>query len=124
MPSERRIGTARAHDAGMATAELVACLPVLVLLLAFGLSLVSIGATRLRAQDAAREAARAAARGDLPAARRLAGATAPGSSVVFSTTAETVTAVVRIHANLLADWLPSVTITERAVAAAEPGTPP
>jgi Flp pilus assembly protein TadG len=108
----------------MATAELVACLPVLVLLLAFALSVVSVGSARVRAQDAAREAARAAARGDLRAAHRLAAETAPGSSIAISTSTDEVAAVVRLHAPLFVDWLPSVDVTERAVAAAEPTAPP
>ncbi len=108
----------------MATAELVACLPVLILLLAFALSVESIGATRTRVQDAAREAARAAARGDLDTAHLLAAEAAPGSTVSITSTADEVMAVVHIHVHLLARWLPSVTITERAVAAAEPTVPP
>ncbi len=112
------------RDSGMATAELVACLPVLVLLLAFALSVVSIGGVQVRAQDAAGEVARAAARGDMATARRLAAEAAPGSTVAVSMSSEQVTAVVRVHAHLLASWLPAVTITERAVAAAEPTAPP
>ena len=54
------------------TAELATCLPVLVLLLAVELSAVSVAGQRVRMQDAAREAARAAARGDDATARRLA----------------------------------------------------
>lgn len=108
----------------MVTAELAACLPVLVLLLAFALSVVSIGGLRVRAQDAAREAVRAAARGDLAAAHELAGASAPGAKVAISSSSDRVTAVVRVRAHLIASWLPTVTVTERAVAAAEPKVPP
>ena len=112
------------RDAGMATAELVACLPVLMLLLAFALSVVSIGGDRVRAQDAAREAARAAARGDVGAAHRLSADAAPGSTVTIATSDADVTAVVHLRARLFVDWLPSVEITERAVAANEPTAPP
>jgi len=44
----------------MVTAELAACLPVLVLMLAVAVSAVSVAGVRVRAQDAAREAAREA----------------------------------------------------------------
>lgn len=113
-------------DRGTVTAELATCLPVLVLLLAVVLSAVSVSGVRVRAQDAAREAARAAARGDAAAADRLAQQYAPGAVITIARSAEEVTVVARVRANLLARWLPAVTVTERAVAAIEPtsGVPP
>lgn len=48
----------------MVTAELAALLPVVVLLLAVGLGAVRYGIDQVRCVDAARAAARAAARGD------------------------------------------------------------
>lgn len=107
-------------DGGTVTAELATCLPVLVLLLAVVLSAVSVGGARVRAQDAAREAARAAARGDDAAARRLAQEYAPGAAISIAKSADQVTVVARMKVHLLASWLPSVTVTERAVAATEP----
>ena len=50
----------------MATAELAVVLPTLVLIIAAGLTMVSIVLAQVRCVDAAREAARAAARGELP----------------------------------------------------------
>ena len=111
-------------DGGMVTAELAACLPVLVLLLAFVLSVATVGSAAVRAQDAAREAARAAARGDDAAADRLAHDAAPGAAVAISSDGGDVTAVVEVHQHLLVPWLPAVTVTGRAVAAAEPNAPP
>lgn len=113
-------------DRGTVTAELATCLPVLVLLLAVVLSAVSVAGGRVRAQDAAREAARAAARGDLAAARRLAQQYAPGATITIRTSGGEVTVVARVPVHLLTRSLPSVTVTERAVAAVEPtsGTPP
>lgn len=108
----------------MVTAELAACLPVLVLLLAFVVSVSTVGSAAVRAQDAAREAARAAARGDDAAARRLAAQAAPGGSVSISSAGGDVTAVVEVHQQLLVPWLPAVTVTGRAVAASEPAAPP
>jgi Flp pilus assembly protein TadG len=108
----------------MVTAELAACLPVLVLMLAVAVSAVSVAGVRVRAQDAAREAARAAARGDPGQARRLAQSAAPGASIAVSTDGDEVVAVARVTAHPLARWLPSLTVTERAVAAVEPSVPP
>lgn len=115
---------ARRDDSGMATAELAACLPVLVLLVAFVVSVTTVGSAAVRAQDAAREAARAAARGDNAAASRLAHDAAPGSTVTISRGTDAVTAVVELHEHLLLSWLPAVTVTGRAVAAQEPEAPP
>ena len=110
----------QARDAGMVTAELAACLPVLVLVLAVALTAVSVVSARVRLQDAAREAARAAARGDSAAAHRLAAESAPGAGVQLSASATQVVAIVREQVHPLGGWLPALTITERAVAAAEP----
>jgi Flp pilus assembly protein TadG len=104
----------------MATAELAACLPVLVLLLAVALSAVTVASVRVRAQDAAREAARAAARGDRATALVLARAAAPGAQVRVSMAGDEVTAVATVREHLPVPFLPSVTVTERAVAAREP----
>jgi Flp pilus assembly protein TadG len=108
----------------MVTAELAACLPVLVLLLAVAVSAVTVANARVRVQDAAREAARAAARGDQAAARALAAQAAPGVSVRITVDGDQVTAVATLRMHLLASWLPAVTVTETAVAANEPQVPP
>lgn len=108
----------------MVTAELAACLPVLVLLVAFVISVTTVGSAAVRAQDAAREAARAAARGDGAAAERLARDAAPGAALSIRTSGGEVTAVVELHQHLLVPWLPAVTVTGRAVAADEPHVPP
>ncbi|MGH8960851.1 MAG: TadE family type IV pilus minor pilin [Jatrophihabitantaceae bacterium] len=108
------------------TAEMATCLPVLVLLLGVVLSAVSVAGVRVRAQDAAREAVRAVARGDAAAADQLAQQYAPGAMLTITKSADQVTVVARVRAHLLSSWLPSVTVTERAVAAVEPisGLPP
>jgi hypothetical protein len=54
----------RRRDGGMATAELAVVLPTLVVIVAAGLSLVSVILAQVRCVDAAREGARAAARGE------------------------------------------------------------
>ncbi len=104
----------------MVTAELAACLPVLMFVLAVALSAVAVVAARVRVQDAAREAARAAARGDPATGRRLAAYAAPGGAVSIDTGADEVSAVVSLRVHPLGDWLPALTVTERAVAAREP----
>lgn len=111
-------------DVGTVTAELAACLPVLVIVLAVALTAVSAVAARVRVQDAAREAARAAARGDLVAARRLAAAAAPGARLTLSQDAQEVTAVVRAAVHPLGGYLPALSISARAVAAVEPRAGP
>ncbi|WP_375484637.1 TadE family type IV pilus minor pilin [uncultured Jatrophihabitans sp.] len=112
---------ARSRDErGMVTAELAACLPALLLVLAVALSAVSVVAAKVRVQDAAREAARAAARGDAATGRRLAAQAAPGASVVLSSGSDDVTAVVSVRVHPMGPWLPTFTVTERAVAAREP----
>lgn len=104
----------------MVTAELAACLPVLVLLLAVAVSAVSVAGVRVRAQDAAREAARAVARGDAGQAQRLAQRAAPGVALEVTTQGDEVVAVAHVRVHPVAGWLPGLTVSERAVAAVEP----
>ena len=119
-----RFSSRRERDGGMVTAELAACLPVLVLVLAVALSAVSVAGARIRVADAAGEVARAAARGDPATGRRLALTAAPGAQVAVETSGDEVVALVTLRVRLLASWLPAVTVSERAVAAAEPSVPP
>ena len=107
----------------MVTAELAACLPVLMLVLAVALTAVSVVGARVRLQDAARELARAAARGDPTAGRRFAEQDAPGAAVSVTSGGGEVVAVVRARVHPLGDWLPAYSVSERAVAAAEPSDP-
>ncbi|HEY3736217.1 MAG TPA: TadE family type IV pilus minor pilin [Jatrophihabitans sp.] len=99
----------------MVTAELAACLPVLVLLLGFALSVVSVVGARVGVADTAREAARAAARGEAPS-------TNDGIHVEVADDATNtyVTATATRSMHLLASWLPSLRITEHATAVLEP----
>ncbi len=106
-------------ERGMVTAELAACLPVLVLVLAVAVSAISVAGVRVRVQDAAREAVRAAARDDPGRANQLAERAAPGVAVDISRRGDEVVAVARITMHPLASWLPAVTVSERAVAAVE-----
>jgi hypothetical protein len=104
----------------MVTAELAACLPVLVLVLAVALTAVGAVSARARVQDAAREAARAAARGDVTTAARLARAAAPGATLNLTHDGADVVAVVRERIRPLGGWLPGFAVTARAIAEVEP----
>ncbi|SHG09815.1 TadE-like protein [Jatrophihabitans endophyticus] len=116
MRSDRR----RPGDEGMATAELAACLPVLVLLLAVALTAVAVASGRVRVQDAAREAARAAARGDTAVATRLARQAAPGAVLSIRRAGTDVVAEVHAQVRPIGGLLPAFTVTGAAVAALEP----
>jgi Flp pilus assembly protein TadG len=107
------------RDRGSFTAELAAGLPALMLLLVFGLTAVAAVGTRLQCLDAAREAARAAARGDpgTPAAVRVA---PDGSAVDVAIGEDAVTATVRAPIRVLGGNLPALTVRATAVAAREP----
>jgi hypothetical protein len=75
-------------------------------------------AMQVRCVDAAREAARLAARGDQRAATNAARAVAPGGATVdLRRDGALVVARVAVHPPLL----PGVTVAAEAVAAAEPG---
>jgi hypothetical protein len=109
------------EDSGMVTAELACALPVLVVLVAVALSAVAVAGQTVRAQDAARELARAAARGDPATGRHLAAQLAPSASSMTTTSlGNEVSATVRIVVHPLGGWLPSLTVRGSAVAAAEP----
>ena len=115
----------RRHETGAVTAETAVALPLLVV---FALSmawLVSLGITQVRAIDAARETARAAARSDgagraVALGRRVA---PPGSRIALDRTGDTV--VVRVSspvggpAGLFGDWA-DLRVRAEAVAAQEP----
>lgn len=109
----------RRDERGSVTAELAVAMPVLVLLLLAGLAAVNAVATKLRCVDAAREAARAQARGDegLSAGRRAA---PDGAVVTVDGHGEVVRATVRAVVHPLGGRLPGIGIEAFAVAAREP----
>ena len=114
-------------ESGAVTAEAAAVLPVIVVF-ALGLAwLVALGATQVRALDAARETARAVARGDDTTAgvdlgRRVA---TPGARIAVRDEGETievfVDAPVRGPGGIFA-FLPAYHARATAVAAKEPGS--
>jgi Flp pilus assembly protein TadG len=105
------------------TAELAVALPVLLLLLLAGLTSVNAVATKLRCVDAAREAARATARGESGLA--AGGRAAPDGAVIsVDGSGDVVRATVRAVARPLGGRLPGFSIEAYAVAAREPDQPP
>lgn len=100
-----------------------AAFAVASLITVLGLSVGAVvGVTaHVRCVDAAREAARLAARGDdARAARAVAEVGPPGASSSVSRDSDTVTVQVRAPVALL----PGLTVSATAVAAAEPGAAP
>lgn len=112
----------RRRDGGMATAELAIALPTLVLLVAAALTAVSVATAQLRCVDAAREAARAAARGETAAVvRSLAERAGPdGSEVRVTSGGEEVEVTVSAIADPVGNLLPSFRVHAVAVAMREP----
>ncbi|MEP6696632.1 MAG: TadE family type IV pilus minor pilin [Pseudonocardiales bacterium] len=113
-------------DRGSATAELATALPVLVLLLAVALGAVGAVTAQLRCVDAAREGARAAARGESSArAASFARQVAPSGARVEVSAGDAGTVAVTVSSQVpLAGRLLPVTVQARAVAWTEPGVPP
>ncbi|MGY1840100.1 MULTISPECIES: TadE family type IV pilus minor pilin [unclassified Modestobacter] len=109
-------------EAGMVTAETAVVLPVLLFVLAGAIAAVVVVAGQLRCVDAAREGARAAARGE-PAAvvQRIAGAAGPDGAVVgVGRSGDTVTTTVAAVITPLGPVPWRVTVTATATAEVEP----
>jgi len=115
------------RDAGMVTAEIAVAMPVLMVLLAAALTAVSVLAGQMRCVDAAREAARALARGEsVSAARSLAIAAGPHGAVLNTGVGvDRVHATVRAQVSPMGGLFPALTVHADAVALREPdGGPP
>jgi len=122
--THRLAGARRGSERGAATAELAMVLPMLVAVTVALVWLLSLGSAQVRAVDAARETARAVARGDAESeavarGRRVA---PPGSTVTVAVGADEVTVSVsgRISGpGGLLRGLPSPRVAATAVAAVE-----
>jgi hypothetical protein len=110
-------------DGGSATAEIAVALPALVLLLVVGLTAVAAVRTQLECLDAAREAARTAARGDPGEAAGVRVAPA-GATVAVVRHGDTTVATVRAHVRPFGGWNLGIDVGATAVAATEPGVAP
>jgi hypothetical protein len=102
---------------------LAVSLPALILLLVVGLTAVAAVRTQLECLDAAREAVRAAARGD-PGVTAGARVAPPGADVTVVNRGDTVAATVRVRVHPFGGWAPGVDVDATAVAAVEPGVAP
>ncbi|HEX5494423.1 MAG TPA: TadE family type IV pilus minor pilin [Mycobacteriales bacterium] len=113
-------------DRGMVTAEAAVVLPALVVVVCVAVAAVAVATAQLRCVDAAREGARAAARGDsVSASRSIAAQAAPRSArVSVSFAGDRVRVSVTASVRPLGRFLPPVTIRARAVGVPEPGTAP
>ena len=112
------------RDQGMATVEIAVVLPALMLLVAVGISAVSAVTGHLRCLAAAREAARAAARGDpVQEARAQAVRVGPaGAQVTVRFVGDLVIVVVSVRQRQLVGLLPAVQLSGRAVGLREPAS--
>lgn len=126
-PDRRRPAAHEASDRGSATAELAVVLPALVLVAMLCVGAIGAVATHVRCLDAARAAAREAARGEeYSVVRGLAQQRAPArATVLLSETGGLVTVEVRARVPLLGGsdtW--GVEVGGSAVAAVEGPLPP
>jgi Flp pilus assembly protein TadG len=117
-----RQGVARrkpSNDSGMVTVEAGIALAAFTTVLALALGAVSAAIDQLRCTDAAREAARLAARGETERAESVARRIAPEDAVVeIRTTGEEVH--VSISAEPVAGWIPGLELHADAYAISEP----
>lgn len=118
---------ARRPDRGAATAELAMVTPALVAITIGLVWLLSVGFAQMRTVDAARETARALARGDAEASARAVGVQVapPGATLSIATKGDQITVVatasVRGAGGLFA-FLPAVSVRSQAVALQEPSS--
>ena len=105
-------------ERGSVTLETAFAIAGLLAVLIGCLWCVGVGVQTLRAQDAARNAARSLARGEsVEQARQIAYDTLPEASVTFATRGDLVTATVRQRVRAMLPILDSVGVTvERSVA--------
>ncbi|GAB2721936.1 TadE family type IV pilus minor pilin [Kitasatospora kifunensis] len=109
------------QDAGYVTAETAVVVPSLVLLIAMLIWGVLAGVAQLRCIDAARVAARTAARGDPDAVAKASAVAPPGATIQVAGGSDTVSVLVEakcLGTGQLASAL-SVTVSATAVAARE-----
>ncbi|MGY1828573.1 MULTISPECIES: TadE family type IV pilus minor pilin [unclassified Blastococcus] len=113
---------ARRAETGMVTAETAVVLPVLLLVLAGAVAAVTVVGAQLRCVDAAREGARAAARGeDAAVVAEWAGRAAPpGARTAIAAGGDELRVTVAAEVRPLGPLPWRVTVTAEAVARLEP----
>jgi Flp pilus assembly protein TadG len=113
---QRRRRAARS-DSGMVSAELALAIPALVAVVAALIWLVGLGMTQGAVAQAAREGARAAARGEpAPVVRAAARAVVPGAEVAIRRSGATVTVITRVTGTPPIRWLAPLRRELRAAA--------
>jgi len=119
----RRLVRMLSRDDGMVTAETAVVLPVLLLVLAGAVAAVVVVGAHGRVVDAAREGARAAARGeDVAAVGAIAGRAAPHGAVTdVSAGGDEVRVTVTARVAPLGPVPLRITVSAEAVALREPG---
>jgi Flp pilus assembly protein TadG len=119
----RLLRTGPNREDGMVTAETAVVLPVLLLVLAGAIAVVTVVGAHLRCMAAAREGARAAARGeDVTAVTAIVGRAAPEGAVTAVAVGEDeVRVTVTAHVAPLGPVPVRVTVSAEAVALREPG---
>jgi Flp pilus assembly protein TadG len=120
----RRHGARGRSEAGMVTAETAVVLPVLLFVLAGAVAAVTVVGAQLRCVDAAREGARAAARGESDVAvSRLVDELAPdGADTRVSGDGDEVRVTVTVRVAPLGPLRLAVPLVAAAVAVREPGS--
>jgi Flp pilus assembly protein TadG len=110
----------------MVTAETAVVLPVLLLVLAGAVAAVTVVGAQLRCVDAAREGARAAARGETAAAvsRVTADTAPPGAVTAVADDGEDIRVTVSAEIAPLGPVPLQVRVSATALAQREPGAPP
>ncbi|MFD7153870.1 TadE family type IV pilus minor pilin [Kribbella sp. NPDC059898] len=124
---QRRRARNRRGDGGAVTAEMALVLPVLVALLVLGIWSVGLVVMNIRCMDAARDVARAVARGDSPEeAEAIGRRTVPTGTITItrddSDIQVTVTAEPTQNPPLLT-FIAPIQLTAKATIQSEPGTP-
>jgi hypothetical protein len=120
-----RVGRPR-RQGGAVTAELALALPILVAVTWGLVWLLSVGVAQVRMVDAARETARAVARGDATSAAVARGQEVAPADAVITVATTTDRVLVTASATIpgpggMFGWLPGVRVQARAVAATEGG---
>jgi Flp pilus assembly protein TadG len=105
----------------MVTAETAVVLPVLLLVLAAAVAAVTVVGAQLRCVDAAREGARAAARGEAAAVELARRAAPEGAAVDVTVVGDEVRVTVTAEARPFGPLPLRVPLTAEAVALLEPG---
>jgi Flp pilus assembly protein TadG len=116
----------RRAEEGTVTAEVAILLPMLMATIVFGFWVVGVVTANIRCVDAARDVARAVARGESPEAARSIGERAAPSGAVVEITRDGDYINVTVTTSRTPDWpifkqLPAIPVEAKATIRSEPG---